>query len=121
MKRNICFCFILLFALCLSGCSEVSFDNVEAFKDIDPEKIGCKANLKMISVSKIQVSVEYGIPDGEEILQEHISNILGAQFSSLECPNGGTYSINPAGKNPTCSVHGDLLPLVRGNMIRQDM
>ena len=119
MKRNMCFCFILLLVFCLSGCSESPLGEMEAFKDIDPEKISCKAHLKMISVAKNQVAIEYGLPDGEEILQEHISNVLGTQFSTLECPSGGTYSINPAGKNPTCSVHGDLLPLLRGNMIGQ--
>ena len=109
MKKSAFFLFLILFTV-LSSCSKINTEN------LDYNQIKCKANLKMISVAKNQVAVEYNLPDGEEILQEHISNILGAQFSTLECPSGGSYSINLSGKNPTCSVHGDLLPLVGRNI-----
>ena len=98
------FLLIGLVLFLLSGCSEMSLEGV------DYHKIKCKANLKMLSVAKVQVELEYNVPEGGKIMADQISRVLGGQFSSIECPNGGTYSLNPVGKNPTCSVHGDLLP-----------
>jgi len=39
---------------------------------------------------------------------------LSNGLDSLKCPKGGHYTLNPAGKEPECSVHGTQEGAVKG-------
>jgi len=67
----------------------------------------CITNLRVIEVAKQQWALENNkpadaIPTMEDLAPYH-SGIK-------ECPSGGTYTINPVNKKPTCTVPGHRLP-----------
>ena len=68
----------------------------------------CVANMKMIATAKDQLSVEKDIKPGEAITEQAMSNVLGQPLESIKCPKGGHYTVNPAGQDPECSMHGPL-------------
>jgi hypothetical protein len=67
-------------------------------------KAGCRANLRMIHMAKMTLAVEYGKAEGTPVSPQDIDRYLPEGFARLRCPAGGTYSINPVGANPTCSI-----------------
>lgn len=69
----------------------------------------CRANLRMIHMTKMTVAVEYGKAEGSPVSAQDIDRYLPEGFARLRCPAGGTYSINAMGAPPTCSKPGHTL------------
>ena len=73
------------------------------------QEAGCLANLRMIQSAKDVFAVEYAKEAGDPVRPEDVSPFFPNGYPNVRCPAGGTYSLNPIGQPPTCSVHGDLL------------
>ena len=73
------------------------------------QRISCINNMKMIDLAKKQSALEHNYPEGTTVPDDQISEQLKPNgLSGLKCPKGGSYTINPIGKAPACSVHGEL-------------
>lgn len=73
------------------------------------QRIACINNMKMIDLAKKQAVQEHNYTEGTTVPDDQISEYLKPKgFSGLKCPKGGSYTINPTGKDPSCSVHGEL-------------
>jgi hypothetical protein len=71
----------------------------------------CIANLKEIQAAVEQYSLENKLPAVRIIRLEEISGGPGKLIyplinAGLRCPDGGTYSVTTAAKDPQCSVPG---------------
>jgi len=66
----------------------------------------CINNMKIIELAKQEAVDKYNHKKGDTIPSIEISESLKNGLDSLKCPNGGTYTINPAGQEPECSIHG---------------
>lgn len=84
-------------ALCL-GCSRP-----------EDKRNNCIANLEAISNAKAQVIAKYGLPNGS-VVSEQMLTSCGLRKWPLRCPGGGTYTVNPIGKEPTCSSPSHAIP-----------
>jgi hypothetical protein len=70
----------------------------------------CLSNLRIIDGAKQLYVLEHGLKPGDVIpTQEVIERLTELHVWPLKCPSGGTYMINPVGKDPTCSVPGHQL------------
>lgn len=65
---------------------------------------GCMANLRAIEMAKTIWAVENGVGPEKTPSPQDIDPYLPYGFSTLRCPAGGTYTINPVGQRPQCSV-----------------
>jgi len=63
----------------------------------------CMLNLRMLGDAKEQCALEKGLKDGDTIEAAWLTPFL-LRGKMPVCPEGGTYTINPVGKNPACSV-----------------
>ena len=73
------------------------------------QRTACINNMKMIDLAKKQATLEHNYPEGTTVPDDQISEQLKPNgLSGLKCPKGGSYTINPIGKAPACSVHGEL-------------
>ena len=72
------------------------------------EKV-CINQMQLLENAKEQLLLTGRYSTGDFIPEEEISQHLENGFDGLKCPGGGTYSINPIGQPPSCSVHGPLL------------
>lgn len=61
----------------------------------------CVNNMRIIDSAKSQAALAHGYKSGDTVPEQEVSG-----FSGLICPKGGYYTINPAGQDPECSVHG---------------
>ncbi|MDQ6631457.1 MAG: hypothetical protein M3Y82_06825 [Verrucomicrobiota bacterium] len=67
---------------------------------------GCIANLKQLEVAKTMWAVNNKKSGGVEVTANDIAPFLKA---APACPSGGTYTLNPVGVEPSCSVPGHSL------------
>ncbi|MBU4199336.1 MAG: DUF4190 domain-containing protein [Verrucomicrobia bacterium] len=67
----------------------------------------CINNMKQIDAAKEQTELKYNYREGTTVPDNQISEYLKNGLSGLKCPKGGSYSINPTGKAPSCSEHGE--------------
>jgi hypothetical protein len=74
----------------------------------DPSK-KCINNLRTIDAAKEQCALEKNLKDGQVVSATDISKYLPGGMMP-KCPDGGQYTINPIGKDPTCSHPGHALP-----------
>lgn len=73
------------------------------------QRNACINNLRMIGAAKDQWALENGKKKGDVPTKADLKPYLrNGKFP--HCPAGGTYSINPIGEPPTCSVPGHKLP-----------
>jgi prepilin-type N-terminal cleavage/methylation domain-containing protein len=73
----------------------------------------CIANLKQIDAAKEQWAMETRQAPGATPAQADLVGDAanpGYIKNWPTCPSGGTYTINPVGTNPTCSIAGHVLP-----------
>ena len=67
----------------------------------------CVNFLRMIDAGKIQAGMAHGWPDGTDC-DSPTNKALVNQYikgnTTPQCPEGGTYTYNPLGQNPTCSL-----------------
>jgi hypothetical protein len=71
-------------------------------------KNACIRNLIWIQGSKKIMAEEHGLKPGATVSQQELNQYIVGEFPT--CPAGGTYTINPLGTDPTCSVRGHSLP-----------
>jgi len=66
----------------------------------------CIANLERIAHAKAELARDRDLTNGAPITTDQILDYVEGGAHSLKCPAGGTYSINPVGRSPQCSVPG---------------
>jgi len=71
---------------------------------------GCIINLQKIDAVKQQWALEKGKSAGDVPAGQDLAPYLKGGFDSLRCPAGGTYTINPVGEKPACSIPNHRLP-----------
>ena len=71
----------------------------------------CINNLRMLDSVKQQLALEKQLPVGTVVEPKQIQPFLGRDGKGVfpKCPQGGTYSLNPIGQLPTCSIKGHVL------------
>lgn len=69
----------------------------------------CRNNLKMIESAKRRAAENLGLTTGGRLSWEQVCKAVGWK-EPPKCPEGGTYTLNPIGNLPTCSIsdHGTL-------------
>ena len=65
----------------------------------------CVKNLRMLDAAKEQCALERGMKDGDTVNSSGITKYL-LKGKMPVCPAGGTYTVNPIGKDPACSTPG---------------
>lgn len=73
------------------------------------QRAACVNNLRLIDGAKEQWTLENRKRDGDSVTEADISKYIPNGFKSLQCPEKGTYSINPIAIPPTCSTPGHSL------------
>lgn len=71
------------------------------------QRNACINNLRRIDAAKREWALENNKSDGDVPTKQDLMPYL-ARWPV--CPSGGTYSINPVGEPPTCSIPGHRLP-----------
>ncbi|MGH7941565.1 MAG: hypothetical protein ACREFR_10900 [Limisphaerales bacterium] len=74
------------------------------------QRNACINNLRMIEGAKREWALENSKTNGAIPTKQDLIPFIGRW---PVCPSGGTYSINPVGKPPTCSIPGHKLPSER--------
>lgn len=69
----------------------------------------CINNLRQIDAAKNQWALETGKTTGAVPVEKDLAPYLKGNALPT-CPGGGTYTINPIGQPPTCSIAGHVLP-----------
>ncbi len=67
----------------------------------------CINNLRILDSAKEQWALANRASDGDEPDVEGVLEYVRGG-TMLVCPDGGTYTLNPIGTTPVCSVHGSL-------------
>ena len=68
----------------------------------------CINNLRQVDSAKEQWAMEMGKAEGDPVSIPGISAYIKGNKLPV-CPQGGTYQVNPIGKNPVCSMSGHAL------------
>ena len=76
-------------------------------RDVSQQNM-CINNMRMIDAAKELVATDHNYKAGDIIPVQEVSQYVKEGFSSLVCPNGGHYTVNPVGQEPECSEHGRL-------------
>ena len=71
----------------------------------------CINNLRMISGAKSLFAIENMRTDGDIVNDSDLDLYLKTDLADLIEPSSGTYTINPIGSQPTCSIGGDHITL----------
>lgn len=69
---------------------------------------GCINNMRMIDAGKEQAAMANRYENGAVMPNGEISKFLPTPVDQMTCVNGGTYTPNPLGIDPSCSVHGNM-------------
>ena len=67
----------------------------------------CRCNLQIIDSAKAIYALDNDAEDGAEIYAENLDPYLQNGMDGIVCPAGGSYTLNPIGTTPECSIHGD--------------
>lgn len=89
--------------LCLAGCVSTRSDNASV----------CRYNLRMIHAAKCEYCMKFGIKDNGTVNTTGVNNYLPGKKTPV-CPDGGVYTYNNAGFDPTCSIHGTITTINQG-------
>lgn len=69
----------------------------------------CFQNLRLLDAAKEQAALVHGHGEGDAVPVEEIREFLGSNANrAFACPEGGSYTLNPVGREPACSKHGTL-------------
>jgi len=68
----------------------------------------CINNMRQIDSAKEQAALVNRIDSGADITAEDISDYIKGGYDNMKCVKGGSYTINPVGQDPECSVHGPM-------------
>lgn len=83
------------------------------YSDSPAKRNACINNLRMIDAAKEQSAMANRLTDGQEADPASVAEYLRGNAIPV-CPSGGTYTLNPIGKLPTCSVPGHTLDTAGG-------
>lgn len=96
----------LLFLLVwIPMCAAVAIPSFVKAKEMS-QLNACINNMRMIDAAKEQVAMEQGKTDGDAL--DDVAVEVYMKMGRPVCPADGTYSYNPPGQDPECSVHGEL-------------
>jgi len=98
-------CVIPVMVAIIGILAAIAIPNFVRARDMSQRNV-CITNMRMIGEAKAQVEAEKGCAPGDVISDQEISQKLPAGLAGVTCPKGGRYVLNPAGKEPACSVHG---------------
>ncbi|MBS1704156.1 MAG: prepilin-type N-terminal cleavage/methylation domain-containing protein [Armatimonadetes bacterium] len=70
----------------------------------------CLANMKEIESAKEQWAMDNRKSNGDTVAFTDLVGMTLYMKSTPSCAEGGTYSLNPIGTVPTCTVSGHVLP-----------
>jgi competence protein ComGC len=70
------------------------------------QRNGCLNYLRQIESAKQQWALQNSQDESATPAGTDLDKYINAGFSNLKCPKGGSYTINPVGENPACSVEG---------------
>jgi hypothetical protein len=70
--------------------------------------VACVETLRQLVEAKRQAAFENGIGAGQPLPEALLEPYLDARPSALRCGPHGTYTVQPVGQEPSCSVHGTL-------------
>ncbi len=76
----------------------------------------CVGNMNRIESAKEMVAMQHRYDDGATIPEEKLVEYLPGGLSGLTCPEAGTYTVNPLGTDPECSVHGAMSTAMQDEM-----
>jgi competence protein ComGC len=76
------------------------------------QRNACINNLRQIDGAKQQWALENKKDESAVPARADLDSFLNGSFSSLQCPQGGTYTINAVGVQPACSIPGHELSAV---------
>lgn len=76
----------------------------------DPRN-ACINNLRLLDSAKQQLELKTNLPPGTVVEPKQIQPFLsrGQEGVFPKCPAGGTYTLNPIGQLPTCSIKDHVL------------
>jgi hypothetical protein len=94
-----------LFTLMIPLMAAIAIPSFVQAKEFSQQAL-CVNNMRMIDVVKDQAALEHNLTAGESVSEDLLSESLQVPVSSMLCPKGGVYSINPVGVEPTCTEHG---------------
>jgi len=86
--------------------SAIAIPNFLRAREIS-QRNACYKNLRLLEVSKEQAALDRDYPAGKEITEQELTPYMVKGVSDLICRKGGQYTINPIGKSPVCSKHGN--------------
>src|SRR5882757_4738721 len=71
----------------------------------------CINNLRLLDSAKQQLELETNLPPGTVVEPKQIQPFIGRgqEGEFPKCPMGGTYTLNPIGQLPTCSIKDHVL------------
>jgi hypothetical protein len=65
----------------------------------------CIGNLRQLEGAKSQVAINLDLKKDDTMdSEERLKEFFGLLDGQMECPSGGTYTINPIGVEATCSL-----------------
>ena len=70
----------------------------------------CINNLRQIDGAKQVWALENKKDESQTPTTQDLDKYLKRAFKTISCPAGGTYTVNPVGQKPTCSIPGHQLP-----------
>jgi hypothetical protein len=70
----------------------------------------CINNLRQIDAAKNEWALENNKTTNDIPTAQDLNQYIKGGFASLHCPAGGTYTIGPIGKTPTCSLGTTVTP-----------
>jgi len=70
----------------------------------------CINNLRQIDAAKQMWALDNKKDESQTPTGQDLEKYLKRPFNTFFCPARGTYSINPVGQKPTCSIPGHQLP-----------
>jgi type II secretory pathway pseudopilin PulG len=71
------------------------------------QRNACINNLRQIDGAKEQWALETNADSNSTPSAEDLDDYLRDGFHGLVCPAGGTYTINPLGEDPECSLKSE--------------
>jgi hypothetical protein len=69
----------------------------------------CINNMRILDATKDAYAVENGLDAETLVTAENLSEHIPGGVPSIVCAKGGTYTLNPVGCTPECSVHGTFM------------
>ncbi len=77
---------------------------------VTTQKNACVNNLRIIDGAKQQWALENHKDASATPMPADLDKYIQHGFASLQCPQGGIYTINAVGLAPTCDIPGHILP-----------